>query len=150
MNKNINALINAAIAQEDALRSTIEAINAADKEYLGRGPSGKLLGVLAYGHLSALRNCLGSANRVHTPDFGLADKPTVEGQTITVRRVLEDGDAVIVQNGKVFYTTTPRLADALARYLMEKTGVFGSIHGIKEWLNKYVGRFFRHLGHRAL
>lgn len=156
MQKSISELIALAIRQEDALRTTIEAINMADKEALGRGPSNRLLGTMAYGHLSALRNCLGSADRAHNaPDFALAQSAELAGDSLVVRAPLEEGDAVMVQNGKVFRTTVARLGDSVSRYLFEKAdkhaeALASGEYGLKSFISKYVGRFLRHLGYRGL
>ena len=151
MNQNINELVKLAIAQEDALRATVEQINLADREYLGRGPSKRLLGVLLYGHLSAIRNTLGSANNIHKMPEPSA--PTLCGNEVNIPVKLEEGDCVFVQNGVVHRSTLLRVVDALAHYLFGKRDRLeseGGDIGFSGWVTKYCGRFFRHLHYRDI
>lgn len=161
MNKTTNSLIAKAVAQESELRLTIEAINAIDKYALGRGPSGRLLGVMAYGHLSGIRKALneglalagkgGATADQPEFDFGLPSTPaTAPADNGNKTVALGENQAALVQNGQVYKMDLPTLAENIGNYLKEKvekhtTSAALDIYG---FLEKYVGRFFRHLSRR--
>ena len=131
MNTNdtaIRAAIADAIAAEAALRKAIETINAEDKYALGRGPSGRLLGVMAYGHLSGVRNALA----IGLSNYGA--EPSRKAVT------LQNGEcAFVTRHGNLHKSTIDRMVERLNGYLVYKFG-----------LKDYVARFFRHLGKRGV
>lgn len=161
MNTTVNSLIKQAIEQEARLHLTIEAINTIDRFALGRGPSGRLLGVMAYGHLSGIRKALntGLANSTTIDstaqaefDFGIADEPTPpadNNKLLEAVVALQDNEAALVQKGQVYKTTLPALTGKVSDYLKEKVEKHPAAAADAEsFLDKYVGRFFRHLSRR--
>lgn len=161
MNKTTNSLIAKAVAQESELRLTIEAINAIDKYALGRGPSGRLLGVMAYGHLSGIRKALNEGLALAGKDGATADQPefdfglpatpaTAPADNGNKTVALGENQAALVQNGQVYKTDLPTLAENVGDYLKEKVEKHPTSAALDAdgFLEKYVGRFFRHLSRR--
>ena len=161
MNKTTNSLIAKAIAQESELRLTIEAINTIDKYALGRGPSGRLLGVMAYGHLSGIRKALNEGLAIAGQDGATAEQPELDfglpatpapapadngKRTVTIG----ENQAALVQKGQVYKTDLPTLAESVSEYIYAKCEEHPSAatYDAKSFLDKYVGRFFRHLSRR--
>ena len=161
MNKTTNSLIAKAVAQEAELRLTIEAINTIDKYALGRGPSGRLLGVMAYGHLSGIRKALNEGLALAGQDGATADQPefdfglpatpaTAPADNGNKTVALGENQAALVQNGQVYKTDLPTLAENIGGYLKEKVEKHTTSAALDPYgfLEKYVGRFFRHLSRR--